>query len=501
MTVVQGASAQDGAALRANEARVEQLLDRDWRLLVGDRLVPARSGRTFTVESPYTEQVIAEVPDAGEDDVEVTVAAASAAARGWRRTPVLQRARYAEALADAIEERADDFALLDAIDAGSPITEMRSDADKAAAQLRVFAGLALELKGNTIPASENLHLTVREPFGVVARIVPFNHPFMFAAGKIAAALVAGNTVVLKPPELAPLSALLFGEVAKEVLPPGVLSIVVGNGPEAPRALVRHKAVRRIGFIGSVGTGMAIQREAAGTGVKEVTLELGGKNALLAFPDADPLEVARSAVAGMNFTWAGQSCGSTSRLLVHESVAEEVVNEVVRLLGEFTIASPLDPSSEMGTVISRHHHERILRVIEDARAEGAELLTGGGRPAHLDRGYFIEPTVLAVEPSARVAQEEVFGPVLSVLRWKDEDEAVALANSLDYGLTAAVWTNDIRRAHRVADDLEAGFVWINGSSRHFPGVPYGGVKNSGIGREEGVDELLSYTTVKSINVMR
>ncbi|SFO28560.1 2-formylbenzoate dehydrogenase [Pseudonocardia ammonioxydans] len=501
MTVVQGSPAQEGAALRANEARVAQLLARDWRLLVGDGLVPARSGRTFTVQSPYTEQPIAEVPDAGEEDVEAAVAAASAAARDWRRTPVLERARYAEALADAIDERADDFALLDAIDAGSPITEMRADAARASAGLRVFAGLALELKGNTIPASENLHLTVREPFGVVARIVPFNHPFMFAAGKIAAALVAGNTVVLKPPELAPLSALLFGEVAKEVLPPGVLSIVVGDGPEAPRALVRHKAVRRIGFIGSVGTGTAIQRDAAGTGVKEVTLELGGKNALLAFPDADPLEVARSAVAGMNFTWAGQSCGSTSRLLVHESVADEVVNEVVRLLGELTITSPLDPVSEMGTVISRPHHERILKVIEDARAEGAELLTGGGRPAHLDRGYFIEPTVLAVEPSARVAQEEVFGPVLSVLRWKDEGEAVALANSLDYGLTAAVWTNDIRRAHRVADELEAGFVWVNGSSRHFPGVPYGGVKNSGIGREEGVDELLSYTTVKSINVMR
>lgn len=498
---LQESPSQEDNTRQGNEARVRRLLDRDWHLLVGDRLVPARSGRTFEVESPYTEQVIAEVPDAGVEDVEAAVAAAAEAARGWRQVPALQRARYANELADAIEERLDDFAVLDAIDAGSPISEMRSDAGWAAAMLRTFAGMALELKGSTIPASENLHYTVREPFGVAARIIPFNHPFLFAAGKMAASLVAGNATVVKPPELAPLSALLFGEVAREVLPPGVLSIVVGDGPEVPRALVRHRDVRRIGFIGSVPTGQAIQRDAAESGVKEVSLELGGKNALIAFPDADPAEVARAAVAGMNFTWAGQSCGSTSRLLVHDSFADAVLDEIKRLLSALTITSPLDPVSEMGTVISRHHYERILGVIEHAKSEGAEVITGGKRPAHVAHGHFIEPTVLAVDRQARVAREEVFGPVMSVLRWNDEDDAVALANSVEYGLTAAVWTNDVRRAHRVASELEAGFVWINGSSQHFPGVPFGGVKNSGIGREEGIDELLSYTTVKSINVMR
>jgi 2-formylbenzoate dehydrogenase len=371
----------------------------------------------------------------------------------------------------------------------------------AVGSLRMFAGLALELKGTTIPASENLHYTVREPYGVAARIVPFNHPFMFAASKIAAPLVAGNATVLKPPEVAPLSALLLGELAAEILPPGVLSILIGNGPAVPRAIVRHPAVRRIGFIGSEPTGRAIQRDAADAGVKEVTLELGGKNALIACPDTDPLLVARGAVDGMNFTWSGQSCGSTSRLLVHESLADEVVAEVVRLLQGRRIASPLDPTSEQGTVISRQHYDRILGHIAMARAEGAEVLAGGGPPPGIERGLFVAPTVLgSVAADSRIAREEVFGPVLSVIRWKDESDVVAMANSVDYGLTAAVWTDDVRRAHRMAQELEVGYVWINGTSRHFPGVPFGGVKGSGIGREESIEELLGYTTVKAVNVM-
>jgi acyl-CoA reductase-like NAD-dependent aldehyde dehydrogenase len=485
--------------------RLSSILDRDWLLVIGGQRVPARSGRVFADESPATEDVIATVPDGDEADVEAAVAVAGPAAREWRRIPARERGALVAELARVLEEHADELTLLDAIDGGHPVTAMHTDVAIAASMLRLFAGLAIELKGSTIPATaEHLHLTVREPFGLVGRIIPFNHPLMFAAGKIAAPLVAGNAVILKPPESAPLSALRLGELFAPVLPPGVLSVVIGDGPAAGRAVARHPAIRRIGFIGSDATGRSIQRDAADAGVKDVTLELGGKNALIAFPDADPDQVASGAVAGMNFARSsGQSCGSTSRLLLHESIADEVLEHVVRRMAAIRVGSPLDPATEMGTMASRAQYDKALRYIGVATGEGAEVLAGGGRPVGLEhgRGLFIAPTLLGgVRPDMRIAREEVFGPVLSVMTWKNEDEAVEIANSVDYGLTGSVWTNDIRRAHRVASALDAGYLWINGSSTHFPGVPFGGVKLSGVGREESLDELLSYTQLKTVNIM-
>jgi acyl-CoA reductase-like NAD-dependent aldehyde dehydrogenase len=486
-------------------ARVPATADRDWSLLIGGKLVSTRSGRCYADVSPATEQVIAHVPDGDAADVDAAVRAAETAATQWRRVPPRERGARVAELARVLEEHADELAFLDAIDGGHPVTSMHLDVSMGADMLRLFSGLGIELKGETIPATtENLHLTLREPFGVVGRIIPFNHPIMFAAGKIAAPLVAGNAVILKPPESAPLSALRMGELFADLLPPGVLSIVVGEGPATGRAVARHPAIRRIGFIGSDRTGRSIQKDAAEVGVKEVTLELGGKNALIAFPDADPEQVAASAVAGMNFVRSsGQSCGSTSRLLLHESIADDVVGRVLARMAAIRIGDPLDPATEMGTMASRAQYDKTMRYIDMARADGATVLAGGGPPPNLadQPGLFIAPTLLGgVRPDMRVAREEVFGPVLSVIRWQDEQAAIDIANAVDYGLTGSIWTSDLTRAHRVAGAIQAGYLWINGSSRHFAGVPFGGVKMSGVGREESLGELLSYTQLKTVNIM-
>jgi 2-formylbenzoate dehydrogenase len=477
---------------------------RDWRMLIGGELVAAADGETVVTLDPSTEREIAAVPAASAHDVDRAVGAAAGAAERWRRTDLRERSRLVRRMADVLLEHEVELGTLDALDGGNPVTAMRGDVHIAAEIANMFADWALELRGETIPASPDaVHYTVREPYGVVARIVPYNHPLMFAAGRAAAPLVAGNCVVMKAPDQTPLSALRLGELLADVLPPGVLNVVTGHGAVAGDALVRHPDVRRIGFIGSVATGRAIQRAAAESGVKHVTLELGGKNGLLVFEDADPLEAAAGAIRGMNFHWTGgQSCGSTSRLLVHESLADAVVDEVCRLAAEVRVGPPLDLATEMGTMVSAAQHAKVLDFIEQGRREGATVLTGGGRPdgAAFERGHYVAPTVFGgVEPGMRLAQEEVFGPILSVLTFRDEEEAIRIANGTAFGLSASVWTGDVRRAHRVADRLEAGYVWVNTASTHYWGTPFGGYKDSGIGREEGVEELLSMTQTKTVSI--
>jgi 2-formylbenzoate dehydrogenase len=461
-----------------------------------------QSQSVYDVEDPCTGNVLTQVPDCSGEDVDRVVTTAHAAQREWALRTPRQRATALRALATLMRDHTEELALLDAVDGGFPLPAMRDDVTWAADVLELMADGALNLGGRTIPLSANLHYTLQQPYGVVARIVPFNHPVLFAGAKIAAPLMAGNAVVLKAPDQTPLSAIRLAELAREVLPEGLFGVVTGHGATAGAALVAHPLVRRIGFIGSPGTGRHIQRLAAEHGVKYVTLELGGKNPMIVMPNADLEAAAKSAVVGMNFTTtAGQSCGSTSRLLLHEAIADEVINLVVDQVAAIKVGDPLVDGTEMGPVIDQAQYSKSLQAIESGRAAGASVLTGGGRAQGVGpKGWYVAPTVLAdVAPQTAVARDEIFGPVLSVLTVRDEAEAVQVANSVEFGLTAAVWTNDLSQGHRMAAGLDAGYVWINGSARHYWGLPFGGWKSSGVGSEESTEELLSYTQVKAVTV--
>ncbi|KUL96821.1 aldehyde dehydrogenase [Bosea sp. WAO] len=459
------------------------------------------SGRYAWTLDPGVNEPICEVAEAGAADVDAAVAAASAAFRDWRRALPLERGRILKEMAEIVRRNARELAALDAQNCGNPVTEMLGDAKIAAAQLDFFGGLVTEMKGDTIPMGPDaLNLSLRQPLGVVARILAFNHPFMFCAGKIAAPLAAGNTVIVKPPEQAPLSSLRLAELLEGLLPPGVLS-VLPSGREAGAALACHPGIAKIALIGSVPAGRAVMRAASET-IKPVLLELGGKNALIAFADADPDAVADAIVSGMNFTWCGQSCGSTSRAFLHDEIYEAVLARVPAKVARFVPGIPTEPSTTMGAIVSASQHERILGFIASAKAEGARLVTGGKVPdaPELARGFYVEPTVFAdVTPAMQIAREEIFGPVLAVARWRDEAAMLAEVNSVEYGLTCSIWTHDLGKAHRTAMEVEAGYVWINEVSKHFLGAPFGGWKQSGIGREECLGELIAFTQEKNIHI--
>jgi acyl-CoA reductase-like NAD-dependent aldehyde dehydrogenase len=473
-------------------------------MLIGGELVAGESNEWLESINPADETPLGRVPLANARDADKAVAAAVAAAPAWAATTPTERESYMREFARRINDLSSDFLEVEVRDTGNTIKPMRGDVRIAVDSLHYYGGLAHELKGETIPAtSENLHITLREPFGPVLRITPFNHPLMFAVSKTAAALAAGNPVIVKPSETSPLSTALLATVARDVFPKGVFNIVTGLGTTVGDALVRHPDVWRIGFTGSVPTGMAIQRAAAEVAVKRLTLELGGKNPLIAFADADPGEVAAAAVRGMNFSWQGQSCGSTSRLMLHEDIHDEVLARIEAIVASLRLGDPLSDDTDMGPVNSAGHYKRVISMIEVAKEDGARLVTGGGRPEGSDfkRGFWVQPTVFAgVKPDMRIARQEVFGPVLSVLKWSSYDEAIGIANSVEYGLTASIFTKDVKQAIRAAKAVQSGFVWINGTSRHFTGVPFGGYKNSGLGNEEGIEELLSYTQTKAISFM-
>jgi len=334
----------------------------------------------------------------------------------------------------------------------------------------------------------------------VGRIIPFNHPFMFCAGKSAAALATGNTIVVKPPEQAPMSSLRLAELCDGLFPPGVFNVVPG-GRDAGARLSAHPDIAMVALVGSVPTGRAVMKAAADT-VKPVLLELGGKNALIAYPDADPDEVAGGVVGGMNFTWCGQSCGSTSRAFVHEKIYDAVLDAVKKKAAYYKPGIPTDPATTMGAIVSKVQYERVLSYLESAKSDGARLIHGGARPADpkLKDGFFVEPSIYAdCTPDMRIAREEIFGPVLAIFKWSDETAMIDQVNAVEYGLTCSIWTNDLNAAHRTAMNVEAGFIWVNEVSKHFIGTPFGGFKQSGIGREECIEEMFAFTQEKNIHV--
>ena len=475
----------------------------DRLMYIGGQFVAGSSGEWLESVNPGTEEVHGRVPVGTVLDVNAAVEAAEKAQPGWNALTIWERRDLLRKLGAAMRARASEVLPLEAADTGNTIVSLARDVEVAANYLDFFSGLGSELKGDSVPASKDgMHFSIREPYGVVARIVPFNHPFLFAAAHLAAPLMAGNSVIVKTPETSPLTGTLMAEICHAVLPPGVVNIMHGPGLPTGDALVRHPKIWRIGFTGSVQTGMAIQRSAAEVAVKHISLELGGKNPMIVCADADPATVAKAAVAGMNFAWAGQSCGSNSRLLIHESLYDEVLERVVAQVSAIRVGDALDPASQMGPVNSAGHYQRVLSFIDSAKQDGAKLLTGGERPKGeaFRRGYWLRPTVYgAVTMDMRVAREEIFGPIVSVLKWKTQEQAIAMANATEYGLGSSVWTHDLKAAMSFVRALQSGFVWVNSTARHFVGTPFGGWKNSGLGREECLEELLSYTHNKAIHV--
>ena len=461
-----------------------------------------RAGRYEATINPAYDEAITTAPVADTVDVDAAVRTAHAAFPAWAATPPTERGRLLRKAAAVLREHALPLAQLDALNNGNPVSALAHDAGFAADCLDYFAGLATEIKGETIPMGDgHLNYTLQEPLGVIARIVAYNHPFMFAAARLAAPLAAGNTVVVKSPDQAPLSLLRLAELVGGIFPAGVANFLCG-GRECGDAMGRHPLVRKITLIGGVPTGKAVMKTAADD-LKPVLLELGGKNALIAYPDADLDKLVGGIIAGMNFTWSGQSCGSTSRVFLHESIHDVVLARVARLLPErHRPGIPSDPKTTMGALVSRAQLEKVQGFVASALQEGGRLVCGGKQPDDpaLKNGFFFEPTVFAdMQPHMRLAREEVFGPVMSVFKWRDEDALFEQVNGLEFGLTGSIWTQDLNTAHRAARRIHTGYVWINNASQHFMGAPFGGVKQSGIGREECFAELLEFTYTKNVNL--
>jgi (Z)-2-((N-methylformamido)methylene)-5-hydroxybutyrolactone dehydrogenase len=473
-------------------------------LFIGGRWIRPSSSEAFESIDPYAGEAWATFPDCDLQDVNNAVAAAKRAFDEdvWRRDGFL-RSRLLLRLGDLLENEAPRLGAIESRDNGKTVRENVGQAKFAAQVYRYFAGLADKIDGRAIPLDvpNTIDFTVCEPYGVCALLLAWNSPLQLLANKLAPALAAGNTVIVKPSEVAPASVLEFGKLVERAgLPPGVVNIITGVGPRVGGALTEHRDVELVSLTGGVSTGRAIASIAA-RAPKKVILELGGKSPNVIFDDADLDLAVKGAVAGI-FNAAGQTCIAGSRLLVHEDVIEEVVERLTSRARDIRLGDPADPATEMGPLASKPHMQRVLGFIDEAIKEGAKLVTGGRRLTRegLENGFFVEPTVLVdVSPSMKIACEEVFGPVLSVFRFRTEAEAIALANQSEFGLASGVWTSNLDRALNFALAMRAGTVWVNTYRSSSPAAPFGGFKRSGVGRERGKEALYEYLQVKNVMI--
>ena len=476
------------------------------KLFIGGRWVESASGKTFETLDPATGQVLTRVAEAGAEDVDRAVAAARRSFdRGtWRDLPPAERAKVLWQVGDMIEERATELAQLETLDNGMPINDaLLFHAPLAAATFRYYAGWVTKLDGATQQISfpgQYLSYTLREPVGVVGQIIPWNFPLLMAAWKLAPALACGNSVVLKPSEETPLSALRLAELLQEAeVPDGVVNVIPGFGEVAGARLAAHPDVDKIAFTGSTDVGKLIAKASADSNLKRVSLELGGKSPNIVFADADITKAASGAFLGIFFN-QGQVCSAGSRLFVQEKVYDHTLDELLKTVADTRIGPGIDPVNQMGPLVSKTQMERVLGYIRTGSQEGARLMAGGDRPQGLEGGYFVKPTVFAdVDGKMRIAREEIFGPVVVAIPFSDEDDLVAKANSTIYGLVAGVWTRDVARAHRVAHALKAGTVYVNCYHVVDAVTPWGGYKQSGWGRELGPYALDLYTEIKNVIV--
>ncbi|HEY7170717.1 MAG TPA: aldehyde dehydrogenase family protein [Vicinamibacterales bacterium] len=459
------------------------------------------SGRTLDVINPATEEVVASVPSADRADVDAAVAAARAALAGpWGQMSARERGRLLWRLGEKLIERADEVARLETLHNGKPIFESRQIEVPASAEcLQYYAGWADKIHGETIPVKGSyLTYTLREPVGVVAAIVPWNFPLLLTTWKVGPALACGNTVIIKPASQTPLTAIALAELAAQAgIPPGVINVITGPGSAVGQMLVEHPGIDKIAFTGDTATGRQIMRSSADT-LKKITLELGGKSPNIVFPDADLDAAVRGATTGI-FYGKGEVCAAGSRLLVARSIQDEFIGKVAARAKKMVPGDPMDPKTRLGAVASKRQLDTDLRYIDVAQKEGATLVAGGARAdIGTGKGFFLQPTVFAgVTPEMTIAREEIFGPVLAAIEFADVDEAIARANDSSYGLAAAVWTKDIKKAHYVARKLQAGTVWVNTYNVYDTAAPFGGYKQSGFGREMSVHALEHYTQVKSV----